>query len=148
MKVSIGTDHAGLEIKNDIADYLRGQGYEVVDLGTYDKTSCDYTDYAEKVGVSVMRGEVDRGILVCMTGIGMSVAVNKIPSVRGALVRDLETARLTREHNDSNVLILSGKFTPLDEAKQICDIWLSTEFSNEERHARRIDKISALEGKY
>ncbi len=148
MKVAIGTDHAGLEIKNEIAEHLKKVGYDVCDYGTFDKTSCDYVDYAEKVAVAVSKGECDKGILVCMTGIGMSVAANKIPGIRAALVRDEETAVLTREHNDSNVLVIAGKFTPVDEANRICDLWLKTEFSNEERHQRRIDKISLLEMKY
>lgn len=148
MKISIATDHAGLEIKNELKARLTNAGYEVVDYGTHDKTSCDYPDYALLACEAVANGEVDKGILVCMTGIGMSVAANKIKGIRAALVRDRETARLTREHNDSNVLVISGQFTPIDEAEEICNIWLSTDFSGVERHARRIAKISAIEDKY
>lgn len=148
MKVSIATDHAGLEIKNELKARLEKAGYEVVDFGTHTKDSCDYPDYALPACEAVVNGSVDKGILVCMTGIGMSVAANKVVGVRAALVRDKETARLTREHNDSNVLVISGLFTPIDEAEEICKIWLTTDFSNEERHARRIAKISQIEKKY
>ncbi|MBR7110892.1 MAG: ribose 5-phosphate isomerase B [Clostridia bacterium] len=148
MKVSIATDHAGLEIKNELKTRLEKAGYTVVDYGTHTKDSCDYPDYALPACEAVVDGTVDKGILVCMTGIGMSVAANKVKGVRAALVRDKETAKLTREHNDSNVLVISGLFTPIDEAEEICSIWLSTAFSEEERHARRIRKISEIENKY
>ena len=148
MKVSIATDHAGLEIKNELKVRLEKQGIEVVDFGAHSKDSCDYPDFALPACEAVAEGKVDKGILVCMTGIGMSIAANKVKGIRGALVRDKETARLTREHNDSNVLIISGLFTPIDEAEEICSIWLYTEFSEEERHARRIAKIAEIEKKY
>ena len=148
MKVAIGTDHAGLAIKNQLVDYLTQIGYAVTDCGTFDAVSCDYPDYALKVCETVASREVDKGILVCMTGIGMSVAANKVKGVRAGLVFNTESARLTREHNDTNVLVIPGKFMPVDEAKEACQIWLSTDFSGEERHARRIAKISAIEDKY
>lgn len=148
MKISIATDHAGLEIKDELKARLERKGVEVIDYGTYDKTSCDYPDYALKACEAVINGEVEKGILVCMTGIGMSVAANKVKGIRAALVQNTEAARLTREHNDSNVLVISGLFTPIDEAESICNIWLNTEFSNEERHARRIKKIAEIEAKY
>ena len=148
MKITIATDHAGLEIKDELKARLEKSGVEVIDCGTFDKTSCDYPDYALKACEAVAEGKVDKGILVCMTGIGMSVAANKVKGIRAALVRDKETARLTREHNDSNVLVISGLFTPIDEAEEICNIWLNTAFSEEERHARRISKIKEIEAKY
>ncbi len=148
MKVSIATDHAGLEIKNELKERLTQKGIEVIDFGAHTKDSCDYPDYALPACEAVAEGKVDKGILVCMTGIGMSVAANKVKGVRAALVRDKETARLTREHNDSNVLVISGLFTPIDEAEEICSIWLNTDFSGEERHARRIAKIAEIEKKY
>jgi len=148
MKVAIGTDHAGLAIKNELVAYLTQQGFEVTDCGTFDTVSCDYPDYAAKVCQAVVAGEVQKGILVCMTGIGMSIAANKVKGIRAGLVFNTESARLTREHNDTNVLVIPGKFMPVDEAKEACRIWLTTDFSGEERHARRIAKIAEIEAKY
>lgn len=148
MKVSIGTDHAGLAIKNELVDYLTDLGFSVTDCGTYDATSCDYPDFAEKVCTDVTSGKADKGILVCMTGIGMSVAANKVKGIRAGLVFNVESARLTREHNDTNVLVIPGKFMPVEEAKQACKVWLTTDFSGEERHARRVAKIAEIEAKY
>jgi ribose 5-phosphate isomerase B len=149
MKVAIATDHAGFEIKNALADYLAGLGYEVVDCGAFDNAvSYDYPDFALPACEAVANGNVDRGILVCMTGIGMSVAANKVKGIRAGLVFNTESARLTREHNDTNVLVIPGKFMPMEEAKEAAQIWLSTAFSEEERHARRIAKITAIEDKY
>lgn len=146
--IAIGTDHAGLEIKNALVSALRAEGREVLDCGTFDKVSCDYPDYAEKVCEAVACGEAERGILVCMTGIGMSVAANKVKGIRAGLVFNTESARLTREHNDTNVLVIPGKFLSVEEALEICKIWLDTGFSGEERHARRVKKIREIEERY
>lgn len=147
MKICIGTDHAGIDVKDELRDYLKAEGHEVKDFGAYEKVSCDYPDYAFLVAEAVANGEYERGILVCSTGIGMSIAANKVKGIRAALVRDKETAELTRQHNDSNILVISGKFTPVKDAEVIADIWLDTAFSGDERHVRRIGKITEYENK-
>jgi len=147
MKLCIGTDHAGVDIKDELVKYLESKGYPVTDYGAYEKVSCDYTDYAEKVAEAVAAGEFDKGILICSTGVGMSIAANKVKGIRAALVRDKKTAELTRQHNDSNILVIAGMFTPLYDAEEICNVWLNTSFSGDERHVRRIGKITVLENK-
>jgi ribose 5-phosphate isomerase B len=145
MRIAIGTDHAGYQLKNDIASALTAEGYDVKDFGAFSTDPSDYPDIAEIVSLAVARGEYDRGILVCGSGIGMSIAANKVPGIRAALCWSAEIARLSREHNDANVLVLAGRFTPFEEALKISDVWLTTEFSGNERHARRIDKIAEIE---
>ncbi len=145
MKISVGCDHSALELKNEIIPYLKEQGYEVKDYGTFSKESCDYTDFGIKAAEDVRDGLVERAILICYTGIGMSIIANKVKGVRCALVHYVEEAVLTREHNDSNCLALSAKFTTGSEAKQIIQAWLDTPFSFGERHARRVEKISKYE---
>lgn len=141
MKIAIGSDHGGLELKNELINYLKELGHDVKDFGTYTKDSCDYPIYAKKVCESFLKGEADRGILICSTGIGMSIVANKFKGVRCALVTDTTSAKLTREHNDTNVLALGAKNVSCDLAKEICKIWLETKFSEEERHIRRINMI-------
>lgn len=145
MIVSIGSDHSALELKNGIYNYLKEKGYDVMDRGTHSKESCDYTDFGYQVAKDVQSKTADRGIVICTTGIGMSIIANKVPHIRCALVYNSDAAMLTRLHNDSNCLALGAKYTSLEEAKEIVDIWLSTDFSNAERHQRRIDKITACE---
>lgn len=145
MKISIGCDHSALELKNELITYLKNKGYEINDRGTYTKDSCDYTDYGYMVAKDIKDGKADRGIVICFTGIGMSIIANKVKGVRCALVGSKDAATLTREHNDTNCLALSAKYTGYALAKEIVDIWLTTEFSNNERHKRRIDKISKYE---
>ena len=145
MKISIGCDHSALEIKNEISNYLRALGHEIKDHGTFSVESCDYTDFGIKVAEDVKNGLAERGILICYTGIGMSIIANKVKGVRCALVHYVEEAILTREHNDSNCLALSAKYTSLDTAKQIIQAWLDTPFSFGERHSRRVEKISKYE---
>ena len=147
MKICIGTDHAGMDVKDELKAYLEAKGHQVKDFGAYEKVSCDYTDYALTVAEAVANGEYERGILVCSTGVGMSIAANKVKGIRAALVRDKETAELTRQHNDSNILVISGKFTPVKDAEEIADVWLNTAFSGDERHIRRISKITKYEEK-
>lgn len=146
MKISIGCDHSALELKNYLCEYLKGLGHEVIDRGTYTKDSCDYTDFGYKVAKDVSNHTVDKGIVICFTGIGMSIIANKVKGVRCALVGNKDAAELTRLHNDSNVLALSAKYTGMVLAKEIVDVWLNTEFSHNERHQRRIDKITKYEG--
>lgn len=148
MKIAIGSDHGGYALKELVKNYLIEKGYEVEDFGAYSTEPVDYPDYAVKAATAVSNGKCDRGIVICSTGIGISIAANKIKGVRAALCADIMCARLTREHNDTNVLAL-GSFVVTEEmAYAIVDTWLETDFSNEERHQRRIDKITEIENKY
>lgn len=142
MKVAIGADHGGFEHKEAIKEFLQSKGIDVTDFGTYSQDSTDYNEYAKQVAEGVSNNLYDRGILVCGTGIGMSIMANKVKGIRAALVHDLFTAKATREHNDSNVLAMGGRIISVEKALQIVDIWIGTEFSNEERHQRRISKIN------
>lgn len=148
MKISIGCDHSALELKQDIIKYLQTKGYEIIDRGTHSKDSCDYTDFGYMVAKDIKDKKVDRGIVICYTGIGMSIIANKVKGVRCALVGCKDAALLTREHNDTNCLALSAKYTAKALAFEIVDIWLDTEFSKNERHQRRIDKISNYEEEF
>ncbi len=145
MVISIGCDHSALELKNEIINHLKSKGIEILDEGTYTKESCDYTDFGYKVAKDVQNKKADRGIVICYTGIGMSIIANKVENIRCALVGNIDAARLTREHNDTNVLALSAKYTGYALAKEIVDVWLETDFSYNERHQRRIDKITKYE---
>jgi len=144
MKIALGCDHGGLELKEAIAGVLKTLDVEVVDMGTEDEVSVDYPDYAAKVAEAVSTGKVDRGITVCGTGIGMSIVANKFPGVRAALCHDSYTARMSRLHNDANVLVLGGRVTGVEVAMEMLKQWLATPFEGG-RHQRRLDKISALE---
>lgn len=148
MKISIGCDHSALELKDVVISHLQSRGIDVIDRGTYTKDSCDYTDYGYQVAKDIQDGSVDKGIVICFTGIGMSIIANKVKGVRCALVGSKDAAQLTREHNDTNCLALSAKYTGFALAKEIVDIWLDTEFSHNERHQRRIDKISKYEEEF
>lgn len=143
MRIAIGSDHAGFELKSKIKQFLQSD-HEVIDAGVSSEESVDYPDYAEAVARQVVSGKAERGILVCGTGIGMSIAANKIPGIRAALCHDLETARLSREHNDANVLALGGRTTDPHLAMKMVEEWLKTEF-NGSRHARRLAKITRIE---
>ena len=143
--IGIGSDHAGYELKEKIKDYLNELDYQVIDYGTMVNTSVDYPDYAFKVGESIASKGIQLGILVCKTGIGMSIACNKVKGVRCAKVDNVEEAYLTRFHNNSNVLAISS-MNP--NALEIVKTFLETKFSNEERHVRRINKISEFEEKH
>lgn len=145
MKISIGSDHGGYLLKEELKEYLDSKNIEVVDFGTSSLDSCDYPDYALPVCLSVKDNNSDLGILICTTGIGMSIAANKVEGIRAALVSNVEAAHLTREHNNANVLCLSAKFTSSLLAKQIIDEFIATEFSNEARHVRRINKVTEIE---
>lgn len=145
MKISIGCDHGALTLKNKVAEHLRSRGFEVLDFGTHTLDSCDYPDFAAAAARAVASGECDKGIVLCTTGIGVSIAANKIDGVRCALLSDSMTARLTREHNDTNMMALGAGVVGEMLALQIVDIWLDTPFSEGPRHQRRIDKLMALE---
>ncbi len=146
MKIAIGCDHGALDLKNALAAHLEQQGHQIADFGTYGQSSCDYPDYAQAAAEAVARGECDRGIVLCTTGIGVSIAANKVRGIRCALLSDLMSARLTREHNDTNMMALGAGVVGPMLALQIADVWLSTPFSGEPRHQRRIDKVMAIEG--
>jgi RpiB/LacA/LacB family sugar-phosphate isomerase len=144
MTVAIGSDHGGFELKQELVGALRKQGAQVVDLGPNDTTSVDYPDYGRAVAERVARGEVERGVLVCTNGIGMSIVANKFPGVRAALVGDATAARMAREHNDANVLVLGGGMTAKFHAVELLRIFLDTPFAGG-RHQRRVDKITDIE---
>ena len=146
MKIAIGADHGGFDHKEVIFKHLKDLGFDIVDMGTYSTDSVDYNDFAIKVAEGVSKNEFDRGILICGTGIGMSVMANKVKGIRAALVHDLFTAEATRLHNNTNVLAMGGRVISIELALQIVDIWVNTEFSNEERHIRRINKINNYKG--
>ena len=145
MKIAIACDHGALDLKNALIAYLESKNYEVVNFGTDTLASCDYPDYCGAAAKAVADGRCDRGIVLCTTGIGASIAANKIRGIRCALLSDLMSARLTREHNDTNVMALGAGIVGKLLAFEIVDTWLETEFSGGERHARRIDKVMALE---
>ena len=144
MKISIASDHAGFEQKQLLAEYLQSKGHEVIDRGPADDNRVDYPDFAQVVAADVVNGTVERGVLVCGTGIGMAIAANKIKGVRAANIVSPAFAALCREHNDANVITLSGRFVDPSANKEILDTFLSTEFGGG-RHAGRVEKIMALE---
>ena len=145
MKIAIACDHGALELKNTVAAHLADKGYEVADYGTHSTDSCDYPDFAGAAARAVAAGECDRGIVLCTTGIGVSITANKVKGIRCALLSDLMSARLTREHNDTNMMALGAGVVGEMLALQIVDTWLDTPFSGVERHARRIQKMMAYE---
>ena len=147
MKIAIGCDHGALALKNALVERLTAQGHVVKDFGTYTEDSCDYPDYAAPAAQAVAAGEFEKGIVLCTTGIGVSITANKIPGIRCALLSDVISARMTREHNDTNMMALGAGVVGQTLAFQIVDTWLTTEFSHGERHQRRIDKMMALENR-
>jgi len=142
--IAFGCDHGGVELKEALVNFLRCRGVDVRDFGTHGKEPVDYPDLGKEVSRAVSAGEAERGVLVCTSGIGMSIVANKFPGVRAALVRDLDEARSSREHNNANILVLSGAKTDALLAQQIIEAWLATPFAGG-RHQRRIDKISQVE---
>ena len=144
MKIAIGGDHASPEMKSAIKEKLEGEGYEVMDLGTYTTESCDYAKYGHAVGKAVASGEADKGICICGTGIGISMAANKVPGIRAAVVHSVETAHLAKQHNNANVLCFGARVLDLDLASAMVDEWLNTEFEGG-RHERRINEIEDLD---
>ena len=144
MKIAIGCDHGGLEHKNAILKHLTERGFEVKDFGIYELISVDYPDIAKKVTEAIVSGECERGILVCGTGIGMSIAANKVKGIRAAAVSEHFSAKYTRLHNNSNILCLGGRVIGVGTAIELCDLFVDTEFEGG-RHSLRVDKITALE---
>ena len=145
MRVAIGADHGGFTLKEKLRQRLGGMGYEVADFGTESTESCDYPDFAEAVGEAVADGRADRGLLICTTGIGMAMAANKIPGIRAAPAQSEDEVRMTREHNDANVLTLGARYVDEARAVDLIRIFLETEFSGGVRHLRRVSKIARLE---
>lgn len=145
MKISFGSDHGGLDLKNHLISFLKEKGYETIDFGTYTKESCDYPDYAYPAALSVANKEADYAIVICTTGIGVSIVANKVKGIRCSLVTNVEDAVLTKEHNNSNCLALGAKNVSKELASNIVDAWLNAEFSGG-RHVNRVNKISVVEG--
>jgi len=143
-KILIGSDHGGFRLKGKIKAYLEKTGYKVRDVGTYSEDSCDYPEFSGNLARLVSKGKYKRGILICKSGIGNSIVANKFKRVRAALCYNLKAARLSREHNDSNVLVMGSLFVNAELAKKIVKVWLSTEFQGG-RHARRLNKIKDIE---
>jgi ribose 5-phosphate isomerase B len=142
--IALGCDHGGVDLKDHLVRFLRSIGAEVCDFGTHGRESVDYPDFGKEVSRCVSEGKAERGVLVCTSGIGMSIIANKFPGVRAALVHDLDGARSSREHNDANILVMSGAKTEAALARQIIETWLTTPFGGG-RHQRRIDKIRRTE---
>ena len=140
-KIVIGSDHAGFELKSFFKEYLSSNGYELIDVGTFDSSSCDYPDIAKSLAKGIEENKNSFGVLICGTGIGMSIAINRFSFIRGALLYNKETAKLSREHNNANVAVFGARMFSNDENLDFLKVFLSTDFSNEERHKKRIEKL-------
>jgi RpiB/LacA/LacB family sugar-phosphate isomerase len=148
MRIGIGSDHAGFPLKQEITNYLRDEGHEVLDLGTNNTDPVDYPDYAEAVGKSILEGAVKRAILICGSGVGASVAANKIPGVRAGLCHDSYSAHQGVEHDDMNVLVLGARVIGVALARELVENYMGAAFISEERHARRLRKVVSIEQRY
>jgi len=146
MQIGLACDHGGFELKEELKTFLKAQGYEPIDMGTFHEESVDYPDFGMQLAEKVSQGLLKRGILICGTGIGMSIVANKFRGVRASLVNDLYSARLSREHTDTNILVLGGRIIGKELAKEIVRVWLETPFAGG-RHQRRLEKIEAIERK-
>ena len=143
MKIAVGSDHAGYELKGILVKHLQDRGFDTEDVGTYSTESCDYPDYAKKVAEKIVAGEAKMGLLVCGTGIGMSIAANKIKGIRAAVLSDEFSVEATRSHNDANILCLGARVVDTEKAVKLLDIFLDTPFSEGENHKRRISKLES-----
>jgi RpiB/LacA/LacB family sugar-phosphate isomerase len=148
MRIAIGADHAGFELKQVIAEHLRQRGHEVLDQGTGSAQPVDYPDFAEAVAKVLLDGRAERGVLICGSGVGASVAANKIPGIRAGLCHDTYSARQGVEHDDTNLLVLGARVIGTELARELVENFLAAKFTAEERHRRRVDKITALERRY
>jgi ribose 5-phosphate isomerase B len=144
MQIGVACDHGGFELKEELKPFLKSLGAEPMDMGTFSEESVDYPDFGVLLAEKVSRGELGKGILICGTGIGMSMVANKFPRVRAALANDLYSSRCSREHNDANILIIGGRIVGKELAKEIVKVWLETPFAGG-RHKRRLEKVEALE---
>ena len=145
MKIAIGNDHAAVELKNIIKEHLEAQGHEVINVGTDTNASCDYPVYGEKVGRLVASGEAEAGVLICGTGVGISIAANKVKGVRACVCSEPYTAKLSKMHNNSNIIAFGARVVGSEMAKMIVDTWLETEYEGGS-HQRRVDMLDAIEG--
>jgi len=148
MRIAIGSDHAGFELKRLLIDHLRQNGHQVTDVGTDSTKPVDYPDYAEALALAVLNGNSERGILICGSGVGASVAANKVPGIRAGLAHDAYSAHQGVEHDDMNILVLGARIIGVELAKDLCDIFLKANFTAEERHQRRLRKITRIEQRY
>lgn len=146
MKIAIGSDHGGYELKEGLIKFMKAGGHEVLDLGTHSKESCDYPLIGFDVAKAVSEARADRGVLICKTGVGMVVIANKVHGVRAAACYDVDMAKSARAHNDTNILVLAASYTEFKKAKEILNVWLTTDHT-EERHARRVKQIKDIESK-
>ncbi len=146
MKISVASDHAAYERKKEVVQYLKEKGHEVIDFGTDSSASVDYPDYIEPACEAVARHDVERGVMLCGSGIGASIVANKVKGIRAALCMDEYSAEYSRRHNDANVLVLAGRRRTMDDISRYLDIWLGTEYEGG-RHQNRVDKISAIDNK-
>jgi ribose 5-phosphate isomerase B len=147
-RIALGSDHAGFSLKDDIATYIKGLGYEILDLGPHSAEPVDFPDYAEAVGHAILRGEAMRGILICGSGVGVSVAANKIPGIWAALCHDIYSAHQSVEHDDANVLALGAQVVGPAVAHELVRAFLEASFSGKENHRRRVEKIKAMEERF
>lgn len=147
MKIAIASDHAGFEMKEEVKLFLKELGHDVKDFGTNSKEPVDYPDFALKVAIAVSKNEFERGIIFCGTGLGMSIAANKVPGIRAVPCYDIKAAELSREHNDANILAIGARLTDLETAKEIIKVWLETDFLGG-RHLKRIEKIKDIEKRF
>lgn len=148
MRLAIGADHAGYDLKQALIPYLNDLGHDVTDLGTHGRASVDYPDYAEAVGKAVIEGKAERGILICGSGVGASIAANKMSGIRAGLTHDTYSAHQGVEHDDMNVLVLGGRIIGIETARELVRAFLSARFSQDERHQKRLDKVKSLEARY
>jgi len=148
MKIVLGADHAGYDLKESLKPYLSQLGFDIIDIGTFTTDSVDYPDIAAAVADKIVAGDAERGVLICGSGIGASIAANKIPGIRAAIAHDHYSAAQGVEHDNMNVLTLGGRIIGTETAKDLVTAFLNAEFSSEERHQRRVGKINALEEKY
>ncbi len=148
MRVAVGSDHAGFELKEKIKGFLEDWGHEVTDLGTYNLSPVDYPDFSEAVSLAVRDGKADRGIVTCGSGVGASVAANKIPGIRAALCHDTYSAHQGVEHDDMNILVLGGRVVGVEMARELVRAFMGATFSGEERHRRRLAKVKTIEERY
>jgi RpiB/LacA/LacB family sugar-phosphate isomerase len=148
MKVAVGSDHAGFTLKQEVAECLRKEGYEVVDVGTNSTAPVDYPDYAEKVALAVTEGRAERAVLICGSGVGANVAANKVPGIRAAICHDAYSAHQGVEHDDMNVLVLGGRIVGPALAQELVGAFVKARYTADERHARRLAKVKAIEARY
>jgi RpiB/LacA/LacB family sugar-phosphate isomerase len=148
LKVAVGSDHAGFELKQEVAESLRKEGYDVIDVGTNSTAAVDYPDYAEKVALAVKDGRAERAVLICGSGVGACVAANKLPGIRAAICHDSDSAHQGVEHDDMNVLVLGGRIVGSALAHELVEAFVKARYTADERHARRLAKVTAIEARY